>query len=430
MTSLLVADVKEVRRKRILKTRWVKTHWDAQTHCEDASDGADALRRRIGWRRRMAKTRWIGADALRRRIGAVKMASEDTFEATAQEGADTLRSRFHDIAATSRMRGQVHMHDLARDLMLKSWAIHQSKAPSWDIQDLLQKHYEKTQIHAVVVLCYRQDGRSWYNLVSKDGSVMSYAKNHPVPVIEAGLKPGFYTLYSPADLHMSADKFCLRGPGLLVCKFQSFVPGIDPEKSTKASADPATAGMSADACLAVPKDAAEAVEAAQASRIAAGSAAGEEELGDAWRAELNWRTAELPRWRPALEEDLEVRNSTLPGAGRGLFAARALPKGTVLPPYGGQQLTYREVGLREFSEGMTYTWCPLRNGAAMLEMSPQELIEGPRAQQLAYCVDSRIASEGNPARFVNGASSSDQCENVRAGAGRVLPHDPARSCRN
>ena len=82
----------------------------------------------------MAKTRWIGADALRRRIGAVKMASEDTFEATAQEGADTLRSRFHDIAATSRMRGQVHMHDLARDLMLKSWAIHQSKAPSWDIQ--------------------------------------------------------------------------------------------------------------------------------------------------------------------------------------------------------------------------------------------------------------------------------------------------------
>ncbi|OLP74526.1 hypothetical protein AK812_SmicGene45901, partial [Symbiodinium microadriaticum] len=94
--------------------------------------------------------------------------------------------------------------------------------------------------------------------------------------------------------------------------------------------------------------------------------------------------------------DLEVRNSTLPGAGRGLFAARALPKGTVLPPYGGQQLTYREVGLREFSEGMTYTWCPLRNGAAMLEMSPQELIEGPRAQQLAYCVDSRIASEGNP----------------------------------
>lgn len=202
-----------------------------------------------------------------------------------------------------------------------------------------------------------------------------------------------------------------------------------------ASADPATAGMSADACaaccdtdwcacdhrvcncqahfrkrgLAVPKDAAEAFEAAQASRIAAGSAAGEEELGDAWRAELNWRTAELPRWRPALEEDLEVRNSTLPGAGRGLFAARALPKGTVLPPYGGQQLTYREVGLREFSEGMTYTWCPLRNGAAMLEMSPQELIEGPKAQQLAYCVDSRIASEGNPARFVNGASSSDQC---------------------
>ena len=40
--------------------------------------------------------------------------------------------------------------------------------------------------------------------------------------------------------------------------------------------------------------------------------------------------------------------------------------------------------------------CPLKNGAAMLDMSPQELIEGPKARQLAFCVDSRIASEGNP----------------------------------
>jgi len=63
-------------------------------------------------------------------------------------------------------------------------------SPVSKYQDLLQKHYETTQIQAVVVLCYRQDGRSWYNLVSKDGSAMSYAKNHPVPVIEAGLKPG------------------------------------------------------------------------------------------------------------------------------------------------------------------------------------------------------------------------------------------------
>ena len=37
------------RRRRILKTHWVKTHWkaqthwQAQTHCEDALGGADAL---------------------------------------------------------------------------------------------------------------------------------------------------------------------------------------------------------------------------------------------------------------------------------------------------------------------------------------------------------------------------------------------------
>lgn len=43
-----------------------------------------------------------------------------------------------------------------------------------------------------------------------------------------------------------------------------------------------------------------------------------------------------------------MRNSTLApdgGAGRGLFARRDLPKGAVLPPYAGQLLTYREVGV-------------------------------------------------------------------------------------
>ena len=79
------------------RRRTAKTHWVAQTHCEDTLDG----------RRCIAKTHWVGGDALgrRKRIGVAKTAS------TVQVGADALRSRFHDIAATLRVLGQLHMHD-------------------------------------------------------------------------------------------------------------------------------------------------------------------------------------------------------------------------------------------------------------------------------------------------------------------------------
>ena len=69
-------------------------HWAAQTHCEDTLDR----------RRRIAKTHWVGEDALRRRIGVAKTASGDTLRGYGPGRRDALRSRFHDIAATSRMR--------------------------------------------------------------------------------------------------------------------------------------------------------------------------------------------------------------------------------------------------------------------------------------------------------------------------------------
>ena len=67
------------------ETHWVTAHWKAQTpweaktHCEDALGGADALRRHIGWRRRIAKTHWIGIADRRRRIAKTHWGGEDGF---------------------------------------------------------------------------------------------------------------------------------------------------------------------------------------------------------------------------------------------------------------------------------------------------------------------------------------------------------------
>ena len=68
-------------------------HWAAQTHSEDTLDR----------RRRIAKTHWVGEDAL----GVAKTASGDTLRGYGPGKRDALRSRFHDITATSRMRGCV-----------------------------------------------------------------------------------------------------------------------------------------------------------------------------------------------------------------------------------------------------------------------------------------------------------------------------------
>lgn len=97
-----------------------------------------------------------------------------------------------------------------------------------------------------------------------------------------------------------------------------------------------------------------------------------------------------------------------------MIALRDLPKGSILPPYMGQLLTYREVGLREFNEGMEYTWCPLKNGFAMLNMSQEELMLGPQADEMAFCVDSKDFTDRreNPGRYVNGAKTKEQCELV------------------
>lgn len=144
---------------------------------------------------------------------------------------------------------------------------------------------------------------------------------------------------------------------------------------------------------AVPADAQEAVAAAGRSR---------------WPKALGWRSARMPGWLPVAESDLEMGNSTLEGAGTGLFTRRALPQGTVMPPYQGLSLTYLESKL-----GGPYVWCPAGPGTELMEYEDQGAVkESGKGRKMSYCVDAEPAAEGNPSRFINAAGSKAECKAV------------------
>ena len=52
---------------------------------------------------------------------------------------------------------------------------------------------------------------------------------------------------------------------------------------------------------------------------------------------------------PNVPDFLEVKTSTIPNAGNGLFAKRSLPKGTVLGEYIGERLSFEEAKGRDSS---------------------------------------------------------------------------------
>lgn len=54
----------------------------------------------------------------------------------------------------------------------------------------------------------------------------------------------------------------------------------------------------------------------------------------------------------------------------------------------------------------------MKNGVAMLNMTVEELISGPRAEEMAFCVDSKDFATDNPARYVNGAKAREECKLV------------------
>lgn len=110
-----------------------------------------------------------------------------------------------------------------------------------------------------------------------------------------------------------------------------------------------------------------------------------------WAAAVDWQTAEAPQWRPVQRDQVAAGPSKLPGAGRGLFARRALAKGAVLPPYKGQLQTFQTV-----TRGGAYVWCPQNPGDAAA----------------AFCMDAAADDPENPARLINAAANEEQCTQV------------------
>ena len=55
-----------------------------------------------------------------------------------------------------------------------------------------------------------------------------------------------------------------------------------------------------------------------------------------------------------LEKQLRVRSSTLPGAGKGLFTTKFIPKGTRIVEYWGKITTWKEVAHDEGSNGYIF----------------------------------------------------------------------------
>lgn len=119
------------------------------------------------------------------------------------------------------------------------------------------------------------------------------------------------------------------------------------------------------------------------------------------RAEaLQWREASLPVWHPVADSQLEIRSSKI--AGLGLFAAEPLEATTLLPPYQGLSLLNADLNNLDYTQDEdNYVWCPPDRRQSAGPMDP------------SFCVDGReVASSDNPARFVNGARTLEQCKEV------------------
>lgn len=139
----------------------------------------------------------------------------------------------------------------------------------------------------------------------------------------------------------------------------------------------------------------------------------------AWPAALGTQTANFPRWNIVAEEDLKVKTSSFPDAGKGLFTNIQLQPGTVMPPYKGSFMTGTEVKGRDKASS-DMVWCPV---AYMLSQEDAE-------NEPNLCVDAKPAAEQNPSRFINAASKKSQCQAVnleQCEIGQVMYYRTTRS---
>ncbi|CAE6929823.1 Dnajc2 [Symbiodinium natans] len=139
--------------------------------------------------------------------------------------------------------------------------------------------------------------------------------------------------------------------------------------------------------------------------------AGQGEEG--WADHLNWKDANLLKWRAEDGKNLQIKPSTLGGeAGDGLFVTTAMPKYTVFPPYQGKPLSLAEFRKMRGTREMDYVYCPLREEALFNFTDDQLQTAEEAGAATTFCVDGRVAVEKNPVRFINAARSKEQCKKV------------------
>lgn len=134
-----------------------------------------------------------------------------------------------------------------------------------------------------------------------------------------------------------------------------------------------------------------------------------ESAGQDWASALGWQVAfkELPAVTAVTTPgDFRVAASQLPKAGDGLYTTAALAKGAVLPPYQGRVLDFAEG-----NKGGDYVWCPVSAGLQFY-FQEEETTSGSLAREPSFCIDSSKTQSNNPARFVNGAGTKEECKAV------------------
>jgi len=113
-------------------------------------------------------------------------------------------------------------------------------------------------------------------------------------------------------------------------------------------------------------------------------------------ASVTQDVVEQPRgpFKSSKARDVEVRKSTIKGAGCGLFAAVSLAKNTLLPqPYRGKKLSYEQ-----FKHVADCSYCFHVNDAR------------------CPVIDGRLRTKNNPLRYVNGARTQGQKRMVNVAA--------------
>jgi len=129
-----------------------------------------------------------------------------------------------------------------------------------------------------------------------------------------------------------------------------------------------------------------------------------------WAAKVRWETALIPMWLTEDGSRLTTKDSKV-GEGTGLFTTGYLQKNTVLPPYSGNPLSVADIKRMKGTPAMENVWCPLKQ-AKLLNLTDAQLqMVADQKPATTFCIDGST-SANNPARYVKGIRTKEQCKKV------------------